>query len=305
MTRYILSRVLQTIASLLAMSLIVFFLARLSGDPINVILAEDASTAHRAEVRKALHLDDPLYVQYGVWLWGAVRGDLGESHTRGAAVTEMLGQRIPATLQLAGASFLVSLVIGLPIGIYAAAWRGSPFDILARLFAVLGQAVPPFWLGLILMLVFGVWLQILPVAGKSGFTSIIMPAVTLGWLATAGIMRLTRSSMLETLDTEYVKLARIKGVGEGRVLWKHALKNAGLPVLTYTGLVFFFLVSGTIIVETVFAWPGVGQLTFQATVRRDFNVVQGAVLFITAVYLVGNLFLDIAYAYLNPRIRYG
>lgn len=305
MTRYILGRIFQALFSMIALSVLIFLLARITGDPALILLPDDAPLEQRQKLRAELHLDQPLYVQYGIWIWDVVRGDLGSSTSRHTKVSDLLSQRIPNTLQLAAAGFFVTMFIGVPVGIYAAARRGSSFDLIARFIAVFGQAVPGFWLGIILILVFGVWLRVLPVGSGKGFLSLILPAFTIGWVSTAGIMRVTRSSMLEVLDSEYVKLARIKGVSEGLVLWKHALKNVGLPLLTYAGLILFTFVSGTIVTETVFAWPGVGSLVYQAVLQRDFPVLQGAVLFISAVYLFGNLLIDLAYAFLNPRIRYG
>ena len=177
-------------------------------------------------------------------------------------------------------------------------------DALARGFAVLGQAQPNFWTGIIFILVFAVYLGWLPAGGKSGWNSVILPAVTLGWLPVAGVMRLTRSGMLQVLNSEYVKLARIKGVSEVQVLWKHALRNAALPVLTYSSLVFISMITGSIITETVFAWPGIGRLVLEAVVNRDFPIIQAIVLMFSAWYIIGNLLIDITYAYLNPKVRY-
>ena len=305
MGHYILGRALQAVASLFVMSIIIFVLSRLPDDAAFVLLPDDAQPGQLDQITKELGLDKPLVVQYGIWLWNVFQGDLGNSTSRPALkVTEVVAQKIPNTFKLAGAGYIISLGIGIPIGIYAAAWRGKPFDLASRLFAVLGQAIPGFWLGILLIMTFGVWWPVLPAGGAGGFKHMILPAITIGWVTTAGVMRLTRSSMLEVLDSEYVKLARIKGVSERSVMWKHGLKNAALPVVTYAGLILILFVTGIVITETIFAWPGLGRMMFQAVISRDFPVMQGGVLFITSVYLFGNLLVDIFYAFLNPRIRY-
>ena len=305
MGHYILGRALQAVASLFVMSIIIFVLSRLPDDAAFVLLPDDAQPGQLDQITKELGLDKPLVVQYGIWLWNAFQGDLGNSTSRPALkVTEVVAQKIPNTFKLAGAGYIISLGIGIPIGIYAAAWRGKPFDLASRLFAVLGQAIPGFWLGILLIMTFGVWWPVLPAGGAGGLKHMILPAITIGWVTTAGVMRLTRSSMLEVLDSEYVKLARIKGVSERSVMWKHGLKNAALPVVTYAGLILILFVTGIVITETIFAWPGLGRMMFQAVISRDFPVMQGGVLFITSVYLFGNLLVDIFYAFLNPRIRY-
>ena len=305
MGHYILGRALQAVASLFVMSIIIFVLSRLPDDAAFVLLPDDAQPGQLDQITKELGLDKPLVVQYGIWLWNVFQGDLGNSTSRPALkVTEVVAQKIPNTFKLAGAGYIISLGIGIPIGIYAAAWRGKPFDLASRLFAVLGQAIPGFWLGILLIMTFGVWWPVLPAGGAGGLKHMILPAITIGWVTTAGVMRLTRSSMLEVLDSEYVKLARIKGVSERSVMWKHGLKNAALPVVTYAGLILILFVTGIVITETIFAWPGLGRMMFQAVISRDFPVMQGGVLFITSVYLFGNLLVDIFYAFLNPRIRY-
>lgn len=205
---------------------------------------------------------------------------------------------------LAGAGFFLAIAIGLPLGVLSAAYRGRATDVSARVFAILGQSMPSFWLGIMLLMLFPVRLGGLPAGGNSGWTSIILPAITLGWFSTASLLRLTRSTMMETLSSDYVKLARIKGLSERKVIWKHAFKNAALPVLTLASLLLFGLVTGTIIAETVFAWPGMGSLVLSVVVNRDFVVVQALVLVISAMYIFGNLTVDILYAFLNPRIRY-
>ena len=305
MGAFVLKRFAQAIVSLLLMSIFIFLLVRLTGDPGHVLLPLDATPEMYEHLEKEMGLDKPLFVQWVKWTGKMIRGDFGTSMARHVPVTQLMAERFPATLMLAAAGFFVTLIIGLPLGVMSAARRGGKLDVTARIFAVLGQSVPLFWLGIMLMMIFPVRLGILPAGGKSGFTSIILPAVTMGWFTTAGLLRLTRSSMLETLSSEYVKLARIKGLSESRVVWKHAFKNAALPVLTFASLILFIFVTGAIVTETVFSWPGVGTLVLQAVKNRDFVVVQALVLVISAIYMFGNLAVDILYAFLNPRIRYG
>jgi peptide/nickel transport system permease protein len=304
MVRYILARTAQAVVSLLAVTVFIFGIVRLSGDPLQVLLPPEASREQYDEMRRLLLLDQPLYVQYGTWLSHVVVGDFGQSTRHRLPVSELIAGRLPATLQLAAVAFPLTMLLGLGIGVYAAAWRGSSLDLAARTFAVIGQAAPSFWMGIVLIMVFGVWLHVLPAGGKNDWTSYILPALTLGWYPVAGVMRLTRSSMIEVLGSEYIKLARVKGVSEQSVLWKHAFKNAALPVLTFAALVFIFMVGGSVIVETVFAWPGIGPLALEAIYNRDFPIVEGVVMLFSSWVIIGNLVVDVLYAYLNPRIRY-
>jgi ABC-type dipeptide/oligopeptide/nickel transport system permease component len=305
MTQFLAGRLLQSLACLLVVSFVVFYAARLTGDPTVLMLSEMASTEDAARVRTQLGLDRSIAEQYALFLERAVRGDLGDSTRYKRPVLEVLAARFPASLQLGFVAILVSLLIALPIGVYSAVRRGSALDFLGRSFAVFGQSLPLFWLGLILMLVFAVWLGLVPAAGRSSAASYILPAVTMGWATTPAIMRLTRSAMLEVLASEYVKLARIKGLPEWKVIWKHALKNALLPVVTFSVLLFAEMIAGAIVTETVFAWPGVGQLLISSVSYRDFPMVQGTVLLLAALFILGNLLVDVLYAFLNPRIRYG
>jgi len=304
MRRYILGRAVQSLVCLLVVSFVVFYAARLTGDPTILLLSEMATKEDAARLKAHLGLDKPILVQYGLFLSHAVRGDLGESTRVHRPVIDVLLARFPASLQLGSVAIAISLLIALPIGVYSAAKRGSFFDLVGRMFAVLGQALPLFWLGLVLMLIFAVWLGVVPAAGRGGIRHLILPAVTMGWATTAAIMRLTRSAMLEVLDSEYVKLARIKGVPEWKVVWKHGLKNALLPVVTFSVLLFAEMIAGAVVTETVFAWPGVGQLLISSVFYRDFPMVQGTVLLLSALFVAGNFTVDILYAYLNPKIRY-
>lgn len=304
MQRYIVGRVIQSIVSLVVVSLVVFTLVRLSGDPIQIMAPPEASEADIKMMRAYLGLDQPWPVQYWRFATRALRGDFGQSVRFRRPAFDLILERYGATLELGGLAVLIVIVIALPVGVYAAVRRGTHLDYAARAFAALGQAVPPFWLGLLLVLLFGVLLHWLPTSGRGTPLHIILPGITLGWFAVAGLMRLTRSAMLDVLGSEYVKLARIKGLPERRVIWKHAFKNAALPVVTFAALLFVALLNGSIIIETVFSWPGLGLLVIEAVDSRDYPIVQTVVLCLSTMYIGVNLIVDILYAYLNPKIRY-
>lgn len=305
MWRYLLRRFAIAALCMFAVATIVFFVARLAGDPTILYLSDWATIDDKARVARQLGVDKPLFAQYAIFLNNAARGDLGTSIHIGRPALEVVLERFPATAELGGASILVSVLIALPIGVYSAVRRGGLLDAAGRTVAVLGQAAPAFWVGLILMFVFAVRFHVLPAAGIGGPKHLVLPAVAMGWYVVAGIMRLTRSSMLEVLGSEYVKLARAKGMPERTVIWKHAFKNAALPVLTFSMVVFVGLLAGSVVVETVFAWPGVGRLAIDAIRWRDYPVVQTVVLLISALYIAGNFLVDVLYGYLDPKIRYG
>jgi peptide/nickel transport system permease protein len=283
---------------------IVFFLARLTGDPIALMAGENATAEYEAELRVRYGLDGSLFEQYIVYMTQLMRGDFGLSIVSGEPAMSQVLARWPATLEIGIAGLFVTLLIALPVGVYAASHRDSPLDYLARGFAVLGQAVPGFWVGLIFILIFAVNLRWLPAGGRGTIWHIILPALTTGWFAVAGIMRLTRSSMLEVLGTEYIKLARAKGLSRHKIVWRHAFQNAAIPVITFTALVILTLVlTGSIVAETVFSYPGVGLLVIDAVRKRDFPQLQAAVLFLSFLYIVVNLGVDMLYGYLDPRVR--
>lgn len=304
MQRYLLRRILQGFGTLLVISLIVFLLARLSGDPLNIMLSEEASKEDYAIAAKHWGLDRPLTEQYLTFLGNAFRGDLGTSIRLRRPALELVWERLPATLQLAGASIFVSLVIAIPIGVLSAVKRDTPLDYIGKVIALIGQSMPSFWLGIVLIWIFAVTLGWLPASGTGSFQHFILPAVALGWYQVAAVMRLVRSAMLDVLDSEYVKLARIKGVAERSVVWKHCLRNAAIPPLTYIGFIVAVLLTGSIVIETVFAWPGIGLLAIDAVRYRDFPVVQTVVLLYAAKYVIINLLVDVAYVYVDPRIRF-
>ena len=305
MARYIFSRLVQAVFTMWIVVTLVFALIRLAGSPVDILAGEFASPEQVEALKQRFGLDKPLHVQYAMYLQGILRGDFGQSvTTREPAMKEVL-QRAWASVQLGAVAMVFTLAMALPIGVYAAVYRGRRVDRIARAFGILGQAVPPFWLGILLIWLFAGQLRWLPAAGKSGPESFIMPVIVVSWYAVAGIMRLTRSSMLDVLDSEYIKLARIKGVPERAVIWKHGLKNASIPVITYGALIFvgLFMV-GSVVAETIFTWPGVGRLVILQAVRfRDFPVVQAVVIFICFLYVIVNLLVDIVYSYLDPRIR--
>ena len=304
MQQYILGRVLQAIVSLAVVSMVVFALVRFSGDPVRIMAPPEASEKDIAAMRAYLGLDRPWLEQYGRFVTRAVQGDFGQSVRFRRPALDLVLERYPATLELGGLAVLIVVGVAIPVGVYAAVRRNSPLDYAARAFAALGQAVPPFWLGLLLVLVFGVLLHLLPTSGRGTPLHVVLPGITLGWFAVAGLMRLTRSAMLDQLGSEYVKLARIKGLSERQVVWKHAFKNAALPVITFAALLFVALLNGSIITETVFGWPGLGLLVVEAVDARDYPIVQAVVLFLSAMYIGINLLVDVLYAYLNPKIRY-
>jgi peptide/nickel transport system permease protein len=304
MQKYALQRFFQSLLALLFLTMIVFTMTHATGDSVNMLVHEEATLEDVEKVRRSLGLDKPLVVQYFVYLGGLVRGNLGDSLRERRPATEILKERIPATFKLGLVATLFATVISIPIGVLSAVKRGSFLDLLARLFALLGQTVPPFWLGIILILIFSVSLGLLPVAGDGGPLHYILPAVTAGWYMSAGMMRLTRSAMLEVLDSEYVKLARAKGACRRTVIWKHAFRNTLIPVVTFGGMMLAGLLHGIMVVEMVFAWPGLGRAALQGVYERDTSVVQATILVFALLYLSMNFIVDVLYAYIDPRIRY-
>jgi peptide/nickel transport system permease protein len=302
-TRYIFGRLLQAIVGIFFITTLVFMLVRLTGDPSAILVSDFAPIDVQDRIRERLGLDRSLLEQYGAYMGGLVRGDLGESFN-GRPVVDILAQYLPATASLAAVAMTVTLLVAVPLGILSAVYRGTWLDTVARAVALFGQSVPSFWLAIVLVLLFAVVLGLLPVAYRSGPESYILPAVAMGWAAVAGIVRLIRSSMLDVLDSDYVRMARAKGMPPRVVVVKHALRSALIPVLTFTGLVLASFMNGSVVVESVFAWPGIGTMTLDAVSGRDFPVVQGAVIMIAVFFIVINLLVDILYAFVDPRIRY-
>jgi peptide/nickel transport system permease protein len=272
---------------------------------VALLLSEFSTFEDKERLTHQLGLDKPLPEQYAIFMWKALHGDLGRSirgdHT---PALDLVAERLPATLQLASISASLSFLIGLPLGVLAALKRGTFVDSMSRVLALLGQATPVFWLGIVAMYMFSVRLALVPTSGYGTPKQFVLPVAALSAFMVAAFLRLTRSGMLEALDSEYVKLARIKGLSEMTVVWKHALRNSLIPVITYLGTVFGRMVTGTVVVETVFAWPGVGRLAYDSVMLRDYPVLQAVVLFMATAFLVINLVVDILYAYVDPRIRY-
>ena len=304
MLQYILKRLWHTVYVIIGISMISFFFIHLSGDPVLLMLPGDASDQEIEELREQLGFNDPLYVQYFRFASKAIRGDFGESLYYHVPVMELVIERLPASLELAVAAMVFALVLAVPIGIISAVRRGSMLDMGSMLGALLGLSMPHFWLGIMLMLLFSVHLGWLPTSGRGTMAHLIMPAVSLGLSLMAMFARLTRSVMLEVLSLDYIRTARAKGLREEIVISKHALKNALIPLVTVAGMQFGFLIGGTVIIETVFAWPGLGRLVVQAIFSRDYPLVQ-AIVFVLSLLFVGmNLLVDILYVYLDPQISY-
>ena len=305
MIRFVLARLLQSLVALAILSVVVFILARATGDPLHLILPMSATQEDYAEARRYLGLDRPYVEQYFSFVGKAIQGDFGNSLRARRPVIELIQERLPNSLKLAVFAMCVSLAMAFPLGVMAAVKKGTSVDRVAQVIAVLGQSLPTFWLAIVLVEFIAGRLQWLPAAGNdAGLASYVLPGFTLGWFVVAGMMRLLRSSMLEVLDSDYVKLARVKGVVERRVVWMHALKNALIPVVTFAGIYFAILVTTAIVVETVFAWPGLGRLAYEGISSRDFPVIQAVVLTTAAIVAVVSLCVDCLYAVIDPRIRH-
>jgi ABC-type dipeptide/oligopeptide/nickel transport system permease component len=304
MRKFIVKRAGLALISLFLLSLTIFFLMRVTGDPAVLLAEPGASQADLEAIRKQFGLDQPLWIQYGSFVSHLVRGDFGQSFYYRTDVFELYLSRLPASLLLASAAMAFSLLVGIPTGIIAAVRVNQWWDSVGKIFALLGLSMPSFWVGLIMILFFSVYLGWLPSSGSGTVLHLVMPAIALGWVFAASHMRLTRSSMLEVLGSEYVKLARLKGLPEALVISKHAFKNALIPVLTLAGINLVIMVNVAVVVETVFAWPGVGRLLYEGIAFRDFPVVQATVLLGGVMIVVVNLLVDILYAVIDPRIRY-
>jgi peptide/nickel transport system permease protein len=302
--RFLAARLAHALFTVLVVSVVVFFVVRLTGDPAALMAPPSASQADIDLLRHQLGLDRPLHAQYLSYVGKLLRLDLGESMRFRRPAGELILERLPATAELALASLVLGIVLGGLVGVVAAVRRNTLVDAAGRLLALVGQSVPVYWSGIMLIVVLGVQLRVLPVSGRSGFSSLVMPALTIGLYLAAGIARLVRTSLLEVLSQEYIKTARAKGLSPGAVILGHALRNALLPVVTLLGLQFGVLFGGAVITETVFAWPGLGQLSVQAVFARDFTLVQAIVLLSALFLVVLNLAMDVAYTYIDPRIRY-
>jgi peptide/nickel transport system permease protein len=303
MRTFLFRRLLQSLVVLFGVSFVVFAILHLTGDPALVLLPPDASPEDVRRFREVMGFNDPFFVQYGRFLKGALQGDFGQSVRHGEPAFGLVLERMPATFELAGAALVLALCLAIPAGIVSAVRRNTALDYLATVVALFGQSLPTFWLGIMLILLFSVQFHLLPSSGRGTLEHLILPAVTLGLFTTARITRLTRSGMLEVLNQDYIRTARAKGVSDPPVVWKHALKNAAIPIVTIVGIELGTLLGGSVITETIFAWPGVGRLSVQAIANRDYPVVQAAVFLLASTFVLVNLLVDIVYTYLDPRIR--
>jgi len=306
MHAYVLRRVWQSAVTLIGVSILVFLILRvIPGDPAKMLLPEGAPESAVEALNRHLGLREPLWVQYGIFLRSVVRGDFGQSFQYRSPALRVVVERVPATIQLALCAMALTVLVGVSIGIVAAVRQGTAYDYAGTVLAVLGQSLPNFWLGIMLMLLFGVTLRWLPTSGFHGWPSLVLPSVTLAAFPTALVARLTRSSLLEILGQEYIRTGRAKGLGEPRVVLRHALKNATIPLLTVLGLQIGTLLGGAVITESIFAWPGMGKLVVDAIFFRDFPVVQTILILSATIFVVINLLVDLLYTVIDPRIRYG
>ncbi|MBM2824925.1 MAG: transporter permease [Dehalococcoidales bacterium] len=303
MGHFIISRLLQALLAIVVLGIFVFILARMTGNPVDLLLPADATEEDRQYMIKQLGLDRPYHVQFVEFFGGALRGDFGKSIRFGRPTTELFFSRLPNTLKLAGVSLIFSIIIAIPLGVLAGANRGTRLDSGARVLAVIGISAPSFWVGLVMMDIFAVRLGWLPAARMGGIDHYILPSIALGLGSVAAGTRLLRSSTVDIMDSEFVKLARIKGVSTPVVLWKHCLRNALIPYMTSLGMHVGVMLSGAIVIETVFAWPGVGRLAYEGIVFRDYPLVQTVVMIKGALVILTNLVVDILYGYVDPRIR--
>lgn len=304
MGRYILKRLLLGIVSIIGVSIIIFVATRLSGDVTFLMLPENATKEDIVALRVSLGLDKPIPVQYLIFIEHVIRGDFGTSIIYKSPAMSLVFTRLPATIELAVTAFLITIILGIPIGVLSAVKRRKWIDKLGTVFALIGQSMPTFWVGIMLILVFSVTLGWLPTSGRGGVEYLIMPAFTLGWYSVAAVMRLTRSGMVDSLENEYIKLARLKGNPEWIVVWKHALRNALIPVITMSGMQLATLLGGAVVVETVFGWPGLGKLIMDAITSRDYPLVQAGIFLTSSIFVVCNLVVDLLYGVIDPRIVY-
>ena len=302
--QYLLKRIAQSLIVIIGIGAIVFVITHLTGDPTDLLLPQEATEEDRLLLHRQLGLDRPIPVQFADFMFRMIQGDFGRSFRHQSPALTLLLNALPATIRLTLFAMALSIVAAVPIGIFSATRPGTLCDRIGMVVALIGQSMPVYWAGLMMILLFAVKLHWLPSTSGSGFRSMIMPAVTLGMFAMAAIARFTRSAMLDVLDTDYIRTARIKGLAEWVVVLKHALKNAAIPVITMTSLQFGRMLAGTVIVETIFSWPGLGRLAVQAIYNRDYPVVQAAVFITSLIFVLINLLVDIIYTYIDPRITY-
>jgi ABC-type dipeptide/oligopeptide/nickel transport system permease component len=303
MKRLFFVRFYQSLIALIVLSMVVFGVIRIGGDPALRFLPPDATKEDYELIRAHLGLDRPVYIQYALFLKNALQGDLGKSIFTKRPVIDSIGEMLPNSFRLILVSAIMAYLVAIPLGVMAAVKKGSLLDTAARILAGLGQSLPSFWVGLMMIELFVVWLGVLPASGMGGWRHYLMPAGCLALFIVPGPIRLIRSSMLEALDSEYIRFARIKGVSPTRIVWKHALRNSLLPLLSFSAMYLALLVTGGIVTETVFAWPGMGRLAYQAILDQDFPVIQGVVLTTAVIVIAANFVADLLYAYIDPRIR--
>lgn len=303
MVQYILRRLFLSVFVVAGVTVVVFVVVRLSGDPTALMISPEASAEDVAELRHRMGFDRPVIVQFWDFLTGAVRGDFGDSLRYREPAFGLVVERLPATVQLTVASLLIAVIVALPAGIVSAVKRNTIWDRLAMFLALFGQSMPVFWFGILLILIVSVQLQVLPSSGSGDVRHLILPAITLGLYSTARITRLVRSEMLEMISQDFVRTARAKGLRERAVLYRHALRNALIPVVTVIGIEAGGMLGGAVITETVFAWPGIGQLAVRAIFNRDYPLIQAVVFTIACLFVLINLFVDVLYAMLDPRIK--
>ena len=299
----LLIRLLQTLLVVWIVVSIVFIVSRLIGNPAQSLLPLDATNEEIAALEERYGLNDPLIVQYGRFIGDALQGDLGYSFHRTGAAIDVVADKVLGTLRLTAAGLAVAIGLGLPLGIFAALRRGSPLDWLARLIAVIGQATPSFWLGLMLIFFLATKVAWFPTAGAEGFRALVLPAIALGLLSAAGFMRLTRSGMIDVMNTDFIRTARAKGLSERTVIFRHGLRHALIPVMTILGIELGRLIAGSVIIEVVFSWPGIGRLMIESILQSDYPTVQAGLIVIAASITFGNLIVDLTYRIIDPRIR--
>ena len=305
MISYIFKRLLQALLVLLGVMTLVFFLLHLSGDPTQLLLPLDATAAERSAFRARMGFNDPLLLQYIRFAFDVISGNLGYSYRHSAPAVKLVLERLPATFQLTGSALIAATCLAVPIGVIAAVKRGTAVDLISMALALLGQAMPVYWLGLMLILLFSVTLQMLPSGGRGGWETLILPAATLAVFSMARIARLTRSGMLDVLGQDYIRTARAAGIPTRTVVFKFGLRNAAIPLITVIGLEFGVLLGGAVITETIFSWPGVGRLAVDSIFARDYPVVQAVVLVLASIFVLINITVDVLYTYMDPRIREG
>jgi peptide/nickel transport system permease protein len=301
--RFLAYRLLRMLVALWCVVTVVFIVMRLSGDPVPLLLPPDAPIAEMERLRSEMGLDRPIYVQYGVFVRQALKGDFGRSIHLRAPAMQVVWERVPATLELAFASFFCAILVAIPAGILSAIRRGSIYDNIVMGVALIGQAAPTFYIGIMLILVCSLWLNLFPTSGRGDWRHLVLPAVTLGAFAMASIARITRSAVLEILQADFIRTARAKGLPEFWTIVKHTMRNAAIPIVTIVGLQFGNLLGGAVITETIFSWPGIGRLAIQSIYSRDYPIVQSVVFLTAVMFVVLNLLVDVAYGILDPRIR--